>query len=125
MGGSIGVAILGAIQVSVFGSKLAGLSAVAPSGSKAILSDPNLIGHILVSPQALSQLILSNPFLNHLIPMIREAFSQSILSLFWVQLGVSIATFAAILLMKEMQVRQKAGGSLANMDKNSSDSFLQ
>jgi hypothetical protein len=35
--------------------------------------------------------------------MLREAFSQSILPLFWVVLGVSIVTFVVVLSLKEVR----------------------
>jgi Na+/melibiose symporter-like transporter len=103
LGGAIGVAILGAIQVSIFGSQLSSLRASAPAGSKAILGDPNLVGQILASPQALARLIASNGSFAPLVPKLRDVFSQSILPLFWGVLGVSVVTFIMVLFMKEMR----------------------
>src|SRR5207253_2231337 len=42
--------------------------------------------------------------------VLQEAFAQSISSVFWIVLGVSVATFFAVLLMK----RLAAGGAPAN-----------
>jgi hypothetical protein len=111
LGGAIGVALLGAIQVSIFSSQLSSLLASAPAGSKAILGDPNLVGQILSSPQALTRLIASNGSFAALVPKLREAFSQSILPLFWVVLGVSVATFIMVLFMKDVRSNVKPRGS--------------
>jgi EmrB/QacA subfamily drug resistance transporter len=103
LGAAIGVALLGAIQVNIFSSQLSGLIAGAPAGSKAIMSDSNLVGQILASPQVLARLIASNESFAALVPKLREAFSQSILPLFWVVLGVSVVTFIMVLSMKEVR----------------------
>ncbi len=103
LGAAIGVALLGAIQVSIFGSQLSGLVAAAPAGSKAILSDPNRVGQILASPQALAQLIASNGSFAVFVPKLREAFSQSILPLFWVVFGISVVTFIMVLSLKDVR----------------------
>jgi hypothetical protein len=71
-----------------------------PPSSRAALSDPNLVGQILASREALARLLAANPSLAVFIPPLREAFSQSILILFSVLLGASVAVFAAGLLIK-------------------------
>jgi EmrB/QacA subfamily drug resistance transporter len=101
LGGAIGVAILGAIQANLFGSQLSGLASYAPSSSKAIISDPDFIGHILASPHALSQLLASNQFIGTHVTMLREAFSHSIFPLFLIELGVSIATLVVVVCLRD------------------------
>ncbi len=103
LGAAIGVSLLGAIQVSMFGSQLSSLLAIAPARSKAIFGDPNLAGQVLASPQALARAIASDGSLAALIPKLREAFSQSILPLFWIMLGVSVVTFIMVLFMREVR----------------------
>ena len=100
LGGAIGVAALGAIQANRFTTQLSSLLAGIPPSSRAALSDPNLVGQILASPAALARLLAANPPLALFIPPLREAFSQSILILFFVLLGASVAVFAAGLLIK-------------------------
>jgi len=46
------------------------------------LGNPNLVGQILSSPSALAQLLAQNPGVAQLIPLLREAFIQSISPLF-------------------------------------------
>ncbi len=95
LGGAIGVATLGAIQTNVFSGQLTSIFGDAPSGPAAQLSDPNVAGQILASPQALASLIAAHPSLVRVIPRIRDAFSNSILDLFLVLLGVSVALIVA------------------------------
>ena len=100
LGGAIGVASLGAIQANRFTAQLSSLLVGIPPNGRAVLSDPNLVGQILASPAALARLLAANPPLAAFIPPLREAFSQSILILFLVLLGASVAVFVAGLLIK-------------------------
>ncbi len=100
LGGAIGVASLGAIQANRFTAQLSSLLVGIPPNGRAVLSDPNLVGQILASPAALARLLAANPSLAAFIPPLREAFSQSILILFLVLQGASVAVFVAGLLIK-------------------------
>jgi len=100
LGAAIGVAALGAIQANSLTTQLSSLLARLPGSARATLSDPNLVGQILASPQALARLVAASPSFASLIPSIREAFSQSILFLFFVLLAVSFAVFVAALVIK-------------------------
>jgi EmrB/QacA subfamily drug resistance transporter len=106
LGGSIGVAVLGAIQTNVLTGQLSGLLPRAPPSEAATLSDPNAIGQILASPQALSKIEALNPSFAQLVPTLREAFSQSITALFLVMLGVSVVLLVAGLVTKTIRPLQ-------------------
>lgn len=101
LGSAVGVAVLGTIQTSIFGSKLAGILANASAESRKILGDPNVTGQILASSQTLSHTLASHPTLTSIVPTLRSAFSQSIIPLFWIELGISVATLASAFLIKE------------------------
>ncbi|MDA4128919.1 MAG: MFS transporter [Thaumarchaeota archaeon] len=100
LGAAIGVATLGAIQTNVFANKLSSLLVGLPAAARATLGDPNLVGQILASPAALARIVGANPSFAGLIPMLREAFSQSILILLIVLLGASVAVVAAALFIR-------------------------
>ncbi len=100
LGGAIGVATLGAIQTNVFSNQLSGLLVGILPNSRGVLSDPNRVGQILASPAALTRLVAANPAIAALVPRLREAFSQSILILILVLLGVSVALLVAGLFIK-------------------------
>lgn len=101
LGGTIGLAILGAIQVNTFASKLSSLLQTVPpqlqTQAAAFLGDPNLVGRILSSPSALAQVVSQNPGAAALIPSLRIAFVQSVTPLFTVGLGIGIASVIAAL----------------------------
>jgi len=98
MGGAIGLTILGAIQANTFSSQLSSILSryQANAGSA---PDPNTVGQILASPQTLARLLAANPSFGALIPLLREALSQSILALFPILLAASIGVFASGILM--------------------------
>ncbi len=100
LGGAIGVASLGAIQANRFTTQLSTLLAGIPPNARAALSDPNLVGQVLASPEALARLLAASPPLKQFIQPLREAFSQSILILFLVLLGASFAVLLAGLMIK-------------------------
>jgi len=100
LGAAIGVAALGAIQANSLATQLSSLLAGAPASMRASLSDPNIVGQILASPQALARVVTANPSFAALVPRLREAFSQSILILFVVMLAVSIGVFIVGLFIK-------------------------
>lgn len=100
LGGAIGVSVLGAIQSNILTGQLSSLIARAPPSEAAILSDPNAVGQILASPQALARIEAVNPAFGAIVPALRSAFSQSITSLFFVLLGVSVVLLVASFLVK-------------------------
>jgi len=99
LGSSIGLAILGAIQANTFGSQLSTILRAVPAQGQAqaapFLGNPNLVGQVLATPQALAQMTSSNPALAAFVPQLRVAFANSIVPLFWVSLGISIASVVA------------------------------
>ncbi len=96
LGSALGVAALGAVQANSFKSQLTNLFAGSPRGAGP-LSDPNAAGQILASPAALAKLVAANPSLASLIPKLKDAFSQSILTLFSILLVVSVLVLIAAL----------------------------
>lgn len=86
LGGTIGLAILGSVQVNALSSKLSGVLSNLPPQAQAqaspVLGNPNIVGQILSSPSALAQLLAQNPGVAQLIPLLRDAFIQSISPLF-------------------------------------------
>ena len=99
LGATIGLSVLGAIQVNSFTSQLAGLVAKVPAQSQAqasaFLSNSNLIGQILASPSALEQAESQYPALAQFVPALRTAFSQSVSPLFVAGLGFAVASIVA------------------------------
>ncbi len=125
LGGTIGLAILGAIQTNVFGSRLTDLlqqvpSAVRPQAAL-FLGDPNMVGRVLASPDVLSQLASNNPMAAAMVPVLRAAFVQSLSPLFVVAFLVSIASMLAALLVTgsfKQQVAAQNGTGVATPNSN-------
>ncbi len=101
LGSSIGLAVLGTIQVNTFGSQLTDLLATVPPQFKgqasAFLGNPNLVGQILASPDVLAQMVKANPPIQAFIPSLRSAFASSVVPLFWASLAISITAVVASL----------------------------
>lgn len=99
LGATIGLAILGAIQTNVFGSKLSDLLQQVPPASRAqaapFLGDPNLVGRVLASPDILAQIIAGNPAAVTFVPTLRNAFLQSVIPVFQIGFIVSAASILA------------------------------
>ena len=99
LGGTIGLSVLGAIQVNAFGDRLASFLQGVPAGLKAqaaaFLGDPNLVGRVLSSPDALSKLESANPALAQFVPALRAAFSQSVAPLFVAGFGFAVCSVVA------------------------------
>jgi EmrB/QacA subfamily drug resistance transporter len=101
LGGTIGIAMMGALQVNTFASKLNGVLNAIPTQFQAqaaqFLGNANLVGQILSSPAALAQLESQYPPLAALVPALRDAFVQSVTPLFTVGLVVGVITVIAAL----------------------------
>jgi len=102
IGFAIGAAVLGAIQTNVFTGQLSSLIARAPPSEAATLSDPNVVGQILASPQVLGRIEAVNPAFAQIVPALRAAFSQSLTTLFLVLLGVNVVLLGAGLLTRSI-----------------------
>jgi EmrB/QacA subfamily drug resistance transporter len=118
LGATIGLAILGSIQTNAFSAKLSSLLQSIPlpfrNQAAPFLSDANLVGRVLATPQAVAQLIRTNPAANAFIPNLRDAFVQSLIPIFWLGLAVSVAAVAASLFMtgsfkQQIAARDAAG----------------
>jgi len=103
LGGTIGLAILGAIQTNIFGSRLSDILAGLPPGTRAqaalYLTDPNIIGRILADPKTLAPLA-ANPAFAPLILPLRNAFIQSLTPVFQLSFLVSIGAVVASLFIR-------------------------
>ncbi len=99
LGGTIGLSVLGALQVNAFGAQLSSLLQTVPAQFKSqaatFLGDPNLVGRILASPGALQLATSGNPALAQFVPALRAAFAQSVIPLFWAGLVFSLFAVAA------------------------------
>ena len=91
LGGTIGLAVLGAVQINTFAGQLGSiLNSLPPS-----LRDPNSIGRILSTPSALAQVIQGNPGFLLVLPSLRSAFAQSVVPLFWAGFFVAVLSIVA------------------------------
>jgi EmrB/QacA subfamily drug resistance transporter len=119
LGATIGLAILGAVQSNIFGSKLSDLLAGLTPGPRAqaapYLSDPNLIGRILADPKILGQIVAANPAFAPFIPTLRNAFIQSLTPVFQLSFIVSIAAVAGSLFITGTFKQQVAARSAATV----------
>ena len=99
LGASIGLAILGTIQANTFGTQLASVLQTIPPQARAqaapFLGNPNLVGQILASPDALAQVLKATPQVAAIVPSLRVAFANSVVPLFWVSLAVSAMAVVA------------------------------
>ena len=118
IGGTIGLAVLGALQVNAFGGQLATALQNVPSQfraqAEAFLGDPNLVGRILASPAALQQATASYPGLAQLIPAVRDSFASSVTPIFWAGLGFALCSVVAgVLVTGSFKEQVKAQALLA------------
>ncbi len=102
LGGTIGLSVLGAIQVNAFASQLSSVLAKVPSQYQAqaagTLGNSNLVGQMLASPTVLAQAEAANPQLAQFVPALRTAFAQSLSPLFVAGLAFGVASiFAGVL----------------------------
>ncbi|MCL5067886.1 MAG: MFS transporter [Thaumarchaeota archaeon] len=118
LGGTIGLAIFGAIQTNIFADKLSSILQQIPASLRAqaapYLGNPNLIGQILATPSAVQELLSNYPQAAALIPQLRGAFSESVTPLFWAGLVVSLMSVVASLFitgsLKEQVKRRNTSG---------------
>ena len=94
LGGTIGLSVLGAIQINAFGSQLSSVLQAAPQAA-AFLGDPNTVGRILADPATLAHITQSAPAVALIVPMLRAAFATSVVPLFWAGFVVSAASIVA------------------------------
>jgi EmrB/QacA subfamily drug resistance transporter len=126
LGGTIGLAILGTVQVNTFASKVAGVLALVPPQYQQLasqyLGNANLAGQLLSSPQALSQLLAQYPALKSLIPPLRVAFVESVTPLFTAGLIIGVASVVAALMFQgSMKQQLLARKNASDQPKKSSD----
>jgi EmrB/QacA subfamily drug resistance transporter len=119
LGSSIGLAVLGAIQANTFGSELSKILQAVPAQERpqaaAFLGNPNLVGQVLATPAALAQMMAQSPALAAFIPELRVALANSIIPLFWLSLGISVAAVAASLFITgSMKQQLAASAAMAN-----------
>jgi EmrB/QacA subfamily drug resistance transporter len=105
LGGTIGLSILGAIQVNNFGSSIARLLPQASS------IDPNIVGRILASPDDLTRFLAMSPSFAPVIPTLRTAFIQSLTPVFQLGFLFSIAAVVASLFIRGSFKEQVAARS--------------
>jgi EmrB/QacA subfamily drug resistance transporter len=110
LGGTIGLAIMGTVQVNTFASKLSGVLANVPpqyqQQAQQLLGNPNLVGQVLSSPKLLAQLVAQNPAFGQLVPSLRVAFVDSITPLFAIGVGIAVASLIAGLVLKGSMKQQ-------------------
>ncbi len=99
LGATIGLSVLGAIQVNSFSSQLSALIAKVPAQSQAqaaaFLSNSNLVGQVLSSPSALAQVEAQFPQFAQFVPALRSAFAQSVSPLFFAGLAFGAVSIVA------------------------------
>jgi len=99
LGGTIGLAVLGAVQVNVLSSQLSSLLLKVPTQFRAqaaaFLSNSNLVGQVLSSPDALAKVEAANPAVAQILPALRTAFAQSVSPLFLAGLAFGVASVVA------------------------------
>jgi EmrB/QacA subfamily drug resistance transporter len=88
LGGTIGLAILGTLQTNVFATQLAQSNAQIPPA----MNNPGIIGRILVAPNNVIFATYHIP--SGTVQVLRNAFVQSVIPIFWASLAVSIGALA-------------------------------
>jgi EmrB/QacA subfamily drug resistance transporter len=104
LGASIGLSVLGAVQINSFGSQLTNLLGTVPAQYKAqaavYLSNPNAVIQILTTPSVLAQIEAADPAFAQFVPQLQSAFSQSVNPLFFAGLGFSLVAVVASLFVQ-------------------------
>jgi EmrB/QacA subfamily drug resistance transporter len=99
LGGTIGLSVLGAVQLNAFGSQLSSLLASVPAQFKAqaaqYLSDPNQVDQLLTNPSLLQRVEAANPAFAAFVPALRSAFSSSVTPLFLAGFGFAVVSVVA------------------------------
>ena len=116
LGGTVGLAILGTIQVNTFASKVSGALAGVPPQYQQYLSNANQVGQILASPQALQQLLAQYPALKQLIPELRVDFVSSVSPLFTAGVVIGAASVLAALMFRGSMKQQLLARRMAAAD---------
>ncbi len=118
LGGTVGITILGSIQSSAFGTQLTSLIQGVPQQFRAqatpVLSNSDLLGRVLATPQALNQVLKANPALGQFVPSLRNAFAQSFVPVFWGLFAISIVALVASLFMTGSLKQQEAAKAAAS-----------
>jgi predicted MFS family arabinose efflux permease len=99
LGGTIGLSVLGALQINAFGGQLSSLLKAVPaqfqSQAATFLGDPNTVGRALATPSALGAIIKVNPQAALFIPALRTAFAASVTPLFWAGFAFAVCSAMA------------------------------
>jgi EmrB/QacA subfamily drug resistance transporter len=99
LGATIGLSVLGAVQLNAFSSQLSTVLASVPSQFKAqaatLLGDPNRVAQVLTTPTLLARIEQTTPGFAQIVPSLRSAFSSSVTPLFLAGLGFSVAAVIA------------------------------
>jgi EmrB/QacA subfamily drug resistance transporter len=99
LGGTIGLSVLGAVQINAFGGQLNTLLRSVPaqfqSQAAVFLGDPNAVGRVLATPSAFAAVVRANPQVAQFVPALRAAFAQSVTPLFWAGFAFAACSVAA------------------------------
>jgi EmrB/QacA subfamily drug resistance transporter len=99
LGGTIGLSVLGAIQINALGSQLSSLLQSVPSQfqaqAAALLGNANLVGQVLSTPSAFAAVVSAHPEVAQFLPALRSAFAQSVVPLFWAGFAFAVCSVAA------------------------------
>lgn len=110
LGGTIGLAILGTLQTNVFGTRLTQSNAQIPLQ----LSNPSFIGRILVEPN--NAIFATYHIPTATIQVLRNAFVQSVIPVFWASLAVCLGALVVGLFVTgsfKMQVAAQNARAMA------------
>jgi EmrB/QacA subfamily drug resistance transporter len=99
LGGAMGVAILGSIQLNSFGARLSEILHGSPPQLAQLFVDPNQVAKTLTSPRVVAQLMAKYPGLGPVISEIRIALATSIIQAFILLLVMSVVALIASLFM--------------------------
>ncbi len=112
LGGAIGVGILGALQANSLSLQLSNILQQSPPQYRTqlaqLFANPDQVGRILTSPQALAQVAAGNPIVSSLISQVRGALGQSI-----VQSFLLLSVLSVIALIASLFITGSAGKSQA------------
>jgi EmrB/QacA subfamily drug resistance transporter len=109
LGGTIGLAILGTLQTNVFGTQLAQSNAQIPPS----LSNPSFVGRILVEPDNVIFATYHIPVSS--IQILRNAFVQSVIPIFWGSLAVCLGALVVGLFVTGSFKMQVAAQNVRDM----------
>ena len=110
LGGTIGLAILGTLQTNVFATQIAQSNAQLPPP----LTNPSFVGRILVAPDNVILATYQIPVSS--IQILRNAFVQSVIPIFWASLAVCLGALVVGLFVTgsfKMQVAAQNARAMA------------